>query len=112
MSTSAVMCAREPDLSVLDYCSVLRESGLGATRPLDDPAGVHHDFTTPEYTTRSEISEEKWECVRGIGKSFGNCRPGPRLGSRTSALNRLRSAAANSQPLAERWVRTLRSRVV
>ncbi len=35
------------------------------------PAGVHYDFVTPEYTTRSEISEEKWECVRGIGKSFG-----------------------------------------
>ncbi len=35
------------------------------------PPGVHYDFTTPEYTTRSEISEEKWECVRGIGKSFG-----------------------------------------
>ena len=35
------------------------------------PPGVHYDFTTPEYTSRSEISEEKWECVRGIGKSFG-----------------------------------------
>lgn len=40
MSTSAVMCAREPDLSVPDYCSVLRESGLGATRPLDDPPRI------------------------------------------------------------------------
>lgn len=35
------------------------------------PAGVHHDFVTPEYTTFSQISEKKWECVRGIGKSFG-----------------------------------------
>jgi alpha-L-fucosidase len=35
------------------------------------PPGVHYDFTTPEYTSLSEISEEKWECVRGIGKSFG-----------------------------------------
>jgi len=33
--------------------------------------GVHHDFVTPEYTSLSEVSEEKWECVRGIGKSFG-----------------------------------------
>jgi alpha-L-fucosidase len=32
---------------------------------------VHYDFTTPEYTSLSEVSEEKWECVRGIGKSFG-----------------------------------------
>jgi len=35
------------------------------------PTGVHHDFVTPEYTTFSEVSEKKWECVRGIGKSFG-----------------------------------------
>jgi alpha-L-fucosidase len=35
------------------------------------PPGVHHDFVTPEYTSLSEVSEEKWECVRGIGKSFG-----------------------------------------
>jgi len=35
------------------------------------PAGVHHDFVTPEYTSFSDIREEKWECVRGIGKSFG-----------------------------------------
>jgi alpha-L-fucosidase len=35
------------------------------------PPGVHYDFTTPEYTTFSEVSKEKWECVRGIGKSFG-----------------------------------------
>jgi len=35
------------------------------------PPGVHYDYTTPEYTTLSEVSEEKWECVRGIGKSFG-----------------------------------------
>jgi len=38
------------------------------------PAGVHHDFVTPEYTTFSEIREKKWECVRGIGKSFGYTR--------------------------------------
>ena len=35
------------------------------------PPGVHYDFTTPEYTSLSEVSEQKWECVRGIGKSFG-----------------------------------------
>lgn len=34
-------------------------------------AEVHHDFLTPEYTSFDEIREEKWECVRGIGKSFG-----------------------------------------
>jgi len=35
------------------------------------PPGVHYDFTTPEYTSFSEVSKEKWECTRGIGKSFG-----------------------------------------
>lgn len=34
--SSAVFCAREPGLSVQDFCRVLRDSGLGATRPLDD----------------------------------------------------------------------------
>lgn len=30
-----------------------------------------HDFTTPEYTVESAIKAKKWECVRGIGHSFG-----------------------------------------
>lgn len=40
-------------------------------RGVTSPAGVHYDFVTPEYTSFSEVREEKWECVRGIGKSFG-----------------------------------------
>lgn len=32
---------------------------------------VHHDFSTPEYATPDGIAEEKWECARGIGRSFG-----------------------------------------
>ncbi len=35
------------------------------------PAPPHSDYATPEYTTLSKISERKWECVRGIGESFG-----------------------------------------
>jgi alpha-L-fucosidase len=31
----------------------------------------HYDYTTPEYTSFSEISSGKWECVRGMGLSFG-----------------------------------------
>ena len=31
----------------------------------------HCDFVTPEYTSYSDIQEKKWECVRGMGKSFG-----------------------------------------
>ncbi|TVQ27799.1 MAG: alpha-L-fucosidase [Spirochaetaceae bacterium] len=41
-------------------------SGTG-TNPLKP---VHHDFTTPEYTTLNWILETKWECTRGIGRSF------------------------------------------
>lgn len=34
--SGAIVCAREPDLLVQDFCRVLLESGLGATRPVDD----------------------------------------------------------------------------
>ena len=32
---------------------------------------AHSDFVTPEYEVRHEISERKWEAVRGLGHSFG-----------------------------------------
>jgi alpha-L-fucosidase len=32
---------------------------------------VHHDYRTPEYATYAEVQQDKWECVRGIGTSFG-----------------------------------------
>jgi alpha-L-fucosidase len=32
---------------------------------------AHADYTTPEYDVRSDISDRKWESVRGIGHSFG-----------------------------------------
>ncbi len=32
---------------------------------------VHHDYVTPEYATFTDIKKNKWECVRGMGKSFG-----------------------------------------
>jgi len=35
------------------------------------PRPPHSDYSTPEYTTLSSISKHKWECVRGVGKSFG-----------------------------------------
>ena len=35
---------------------------------------AHCDYTTPEYDVRSDISERKWESVRGMGHSFGNNR--------------------------------------
>jgi ribosomal protein S18 acetylase RimI-like enzyme len=38
MTAGEIVCAREPGLPVAEFCRVLAESGLGATRPLDDAA--------------------------------------------------------------------------
>lgn len=39
----------------------------------------HFDFTTPEYSSYDKIAKEKWECVRGLGYSFGyNRNEGPK----------------------------------
>lgn len=35
------------------------------------PPVPHFDFRTPEYTSFSTIQQDKWECTRGIGFSFG-----------------------------------------
>ena len=45
----------------------LRKTG-GMIAP---PAPPVYDYRTPEYATFSEIQERKWECVRGMDKSFG-----------------------------------------
>jgi alpha-L-fucosidase len=42
------------------------------------PPSVHFDVRTPEYAVFPDIRAEKWECVRGMDKSFGfnrNSRP-------------------------------------
>jgi alpha-L-fucosidase len=36
-----------------------------------DPATPPPDFRTVEYDVRTEISTDKWEAVRGIGRTFG-----------------------------------------
>jgi alpha-L-fucosidase len=36
-----------------------------------NPFPVLHDYSTLEYITPSKILREKWECCRGIGRSFG-----------------------------------------
>jgi alpha-L-fucosidase len=38
---------------------------------LINPAGDHYDFRTPEYSAFDEAQPFMWECVRGIGNSFG-----------------------------------------
>jgi alpha-L-fucosidase len=35
------------------------------------PGLIHHDYITPEYRSLSQISVEKFETVRGMGRSFG-----------------------------------------
>ncbi|GAA0249933.1 alpha-L-fucosidase [Haladaptatus pallidirubidus] len=40
-------------------------------RAATDARGSHADFSTPEYETYDEISEDKWEACRGLGFSFG-----------------------------------------
>ncbi len=56
-----------PIRTLLDYAMkrALIKEGISPPRP------PHSDYSTPEYTTLSSISQRKWECVRGIGRSFG-----------------------------------------
>lgn len=42
-----------------------------ARRRLAFPPSTVRDFTTPEYEIPEGIQVEKWEAVRGIGRSFG-----------------------------------------
>jgi alpha-L-fucosidase len=39
--------------------------------------GQHYDYVTPEYQVFDRILEQKWECTRGIGGSFGFNRAEP-----------------------------------
>jgi len=45
----------------------LKKSG-GMLAP---PAPPMYDYRTPEYARFDDIQQEKWECVRGMDKSFG-----------------------------------------
>jgi alpha-L-fucosidase len=62
---------RVPDGVVNDrWRMVLGPEGLEPALP--------HDVRTPEYTKVADITEKKWESVRGIGNSFGwNRQEGP-----------------------------------
>jgi alpha-L-fucosidase len=60
----------EKEVVVNDRASV---DAVGPTIDIeeDEDGEFHGDFVTPEYTTFDEIHDEKWECCRGIGHSFG-----------------------------------------
>jgi alpha-L-fucosidase len=64
--TGIVMKA--PPLSWLIAWVAKRMLLRGAVAP---PAGVHCDYATPEYAVFGGIKTKKWECVRGVGYSFG-----------------------------------------
>ncbi|MBM4267418.1 MAG: alpha-L-fucosidase [Deltaproteobacteria bacterium] len=49
------------------YARTIRGGG-GALEP---PLPPHCDARTPEYTVYPEAREKKWECVRGMDRSFG-----------------------------------------
>lgn len=65
---------------------------------LQPPAPPHYDARTPEYTVFPTARREKWECVRGIDKSFGFnrlSRPEDHL-SRTELLTSLADITAKN----------------
>jgi alpha-L-fucosidase len=56
-----------PLKNIIDWVSVqvVSRQSLSLQKP------AYCDFTTPEYSTLAKVSEHKWECVRGVGHSFG-----------------------------------------
>jgi len=56
-----------PVRNIIEFIAgiVIRKQGIEQKKP------PHSDYATPEYTSRENISERKWESVRGIGNSFG-----------------------------------------
>ena len=44
---------------------------LFLTKGMVTPNPPHCDFSTPEYSSYSDIVEQKWEANRGLGTSFG-----------------------------------------
>jgi alpha-L-fucosidase len=59
-----------PTRSIIEWLAVrtFGEQGITPPRP------PHSDYSTPEYATMQKITRRKWECVRGIGHSFGHNR--------------------------------------
>lgn len=65
---------------------------------LQPPPPPHYDARTPEYAVFPTAREEKWECVRGIDKSFGfnaSSRPEDHIG-RSDLLTSLADITAKN----------------
>jgi len=56
---------------VKKFISWLIRRAKPSSEGIEPPRPPHSDYSTPEYTVKEHISKRKWECVRGIGKSFG-----------------------------------------
>lgn len=60
-----------PEGLINDRFTQARDQTPKAGEPLSPPRGPHYDYITPEYATFDDIQEQKWECCRGVGHSFG-----------------------------------------
>jgi alpha-L-fucosidase len=49
----------------------VKAAALRARGLLAPPPALHADTRTPEYAAFPDVRAEKWECVRGMDKSFG-----------------------------------------
>jgi alpha-L-fucosidase len=57
-------------MALLGFIAPRRRSQ--STRGLGVPVARHADFRTVEYDLKPKDGQGKWECVRGIGHSFGH----------------------------------------
>jgi len=64
-----VLYAREQDLSVAEFSRVLDESGLGATRPLDDPARIEEMLRGANLIVTARLDGPKRELV-GVARAI------------------------------------------
>lgn len=73
VTTTVRLMARFPGIArLLD-----RQASRMFERGMPRMDRVLSDYSTPEYRTLKAISPHKWECVRGIGSSFGYNRQEP-----------------------------------
>ncbi|MEE8557156.1 MAG: alpha-L-fucosidase [Myxococcota bacterium] len=54
--------------------TLLKRAVRSSKRPFMPPRPPHFDTRTPEYVVFPSIRSEKWECVRGMDRSFGHNR--------------------------------------
>ncbi|MBI3781819.1 MAG: alpha-L-fucosidase [Deltaproteobacteria bacterium] len=68
---SPLMAALRNPLVRRAFDALMRRSFRKPDAALKPPGIGYFDYQTPEYTVFSEVRRKKWECVRGMDKSFG-----------------------------------------